>query len=72
MFFVSQGIDGWYIAELREIDDVLLVEGPNDTSMNHPTKYARSVFDRLAAAELDVIGREKHDRAAEFTHANFE
>jgi hypothetical protein len=45
--------------------DVTLRKCPNHRAVNHSSKYASSVDDRLSPPQLDVILRKEYDIAAQ-------
>ena len=56
MLVIGQCVDGWNVRKFRKLLHVGLRKGADDRAMNHPAQHPRGVLDRLAAAELDVIG----------------
>ena len=55
---------------LGELLDVALCERADDRAVNHAAQHAGGVLDRLAAAQLNVIGIEKHRLPAQFADAD--
>ncbi len=72
VFFICERIDHGDAGELGKIDNILLIEGADDDAVNHATEHAGGVLDGFAAAELDVVFREKHREAAELADADLE
>ena len=72
MLVVRQRVDGRNAGKSGELLDVALREGADDRAVNHPAHHPRSVLDWLAAAELDVIGVEKHRPPAKFVDTDLE
>ena len=57
---------------MGEVLHILLGEGADDGSVEHPAHDARGVLDRFTAAKLDVVGAQEEGVAAEFPDADFE
>ena len=56
----------------RELLDVVLSEGADHDGVQVPREHRRRVLERLAAAELEVAGREVEAGAAELRDSDLE
>ena len=51
---------------MGEVLDIALRKGADDRAVQHPAHDAGGVLDWFAASELDVVGAQEEDVAAEF------
>ena len=72
MLGIGQGVDGRDAGVMREILHVALRVGADDCAVHHAAEHAGGVLNGFAAAELEVIGIEKHHAAAQFADASLE
>ena len=72
MLLVGEGIDRRDPRETGEGLDVGLLEGADHRAVDHSTKYAGGVLDRLPAPKLDLAGGEEERLAAELADADLE
>ena len=72
MLGIGESIDGGDAGVLREILDVALGKGPDYSAVHHAAEHAGGVLDGFTAAELEVVGVEKHHAAAELADAGLE
>ncbi len=69
--FVGQSVDNRDARMTgKPLDDALL-EGTDHHQVAHPRDDLGSILDRLAAAQLRVLGIQKHCAAAELLHSCF-
>ena len=72
MLVIRQRIDGGDLGKFREFFHVGLRIGADDRAVNHAAQHAGGVLDRLAAAQLNVIGVQKHHPGTQFADASLE
>ena len=72
MLVVREGVDGGDLRVVRELLDVALGEGAEHSAVNHAAHHAGGVLDRLAAAKLNLAGRQENDLAAQLADADLE
>ena len=72
MLFIGQSVDGRDPAKVRKLLDVTLCKRADHRAVKHPPHNPRRVLNRFAAPQLDVVSREKHDIAAQFSDTDFE
>jgi hypothetical protein len=72
VLFVGQRIDRADPAQRGEFLDIGLREGADDRAVRHAAHDARGVADGFAAAELDVVGREKNRLPAQLADTHLE
>ena len=69
---IREAVDDGHRAVLREILDLLLVEGADHDAVHIAGEHARGILHRLAAADLRALAREYDGVAAELVDAHLE
>ena len=67
-----EAIDDRHRGMARQLHHAVGIERPDHDDVDIARQHARRIADRLAAAELHLLGREHDDVAAELAHADLE
>src|SRR5205807_5528066 len=70
MLVVGQRVDSRNTGVVREFLEIALRVGAEHRPVYHPAQHARRVFDRFAAAHLNLTGRKKNYLSAELPNSH--